>query len=50
MLLAVGVLVEEEKVLLESGVPVEKEIMPRGSETLDEVERTALSSSALAGS
>jgi len=48
--LVVGVLVEEEKVLLESRVPLEKEMMPLGSETLDEVERMVLSSGALAGS
>ena len=50
VLLAAGVLVEEEKILLASRAPMEKEIMPLGSGILDKVERTVLSSGALAGS
>jgi len=49
VLLAAGVLVEEEKVFLASGVPVEKEMMLPGSGILDEVERMVLSSDASAG-
>ena len=48
--LAVGVLVEEEKVLLVSGFPVGKEMMLPGSVILDEVERMVLSSGASARS
>ena len=49
-LLAAGVLIEGEKVLLASMAPIEKERMLFGSGILDEVERMALSSDALAGS
>jgi hypothetical protein len=50
VLLAAGVLVEEEKVLLASRVLMEKEMMLLGSEILDEVERMGLSCGNSAGS
>ena len=46
MLLA-GVLVEEEKVLLAFGLPVNKGMIPLGSTTLDQKEEMVLSSGAL---
>ena len=50
VLLAAGVLIEGEKVLLVSRAPIEKERMLFRSGILDEVERMLLSSNALAGS
>ena len=50
VLLAVGVLVEEEKALLVSGLPVEREMMLPESVTLDEVEKMVLLFGASAGS
>jgi len=50
VLLAAGVLIEGEKVLLVFGAPIEKEGMLFGSGILDEVERMVLSCDALAGS
>jgi hypothetical protein len=50
VLLAAGVLVEEEKLLLVSRFSKEKEMMLPGSGILDEVERMVLSSGASAGS
>ena len=50
MLLAAGVLVEEQKVPLASRVLVEKEMMVPGSGTLHEVEKMVLSCGTLVGS
>jgi hypothetical protein len=50
VLLAAGVLVEEENVLLVFWFPVEREMKLLGSGILDEVERMVLSSRASAGS
>ena len=50
VLLVVGLLVEEEKVHLVSGLSVEREMMLPESVTLDEVEKMVLLSGASAGS
>jgi len=50
LLLVARVLVEEEKVLLVSGLPVDREMMLPESVTLDEVEKMVLFSGALATS
>jgi len=50
VLLAVGVRIEGEKVLLVFGAPIEKERILFGSGILDEVVRMVLASDALVGS